>query len=139
MGVFRNHTMPEIVYPRDSPYSEDRRLFKELGLRSVRLPHWKERYVGQAIFTSGAWLKIWLICGPAPFWRCQIHCPESKRTYALNTGSGALSEYWPVLKPLLTGMLVVTACAEGNAAPSRRLTRRPIDLANVARDETVFW
>jgi hypothetical protein len=108
-------------------------------LRSVRLSLWEERYVGRVIFPSGAWLQIWWVCGPAPFWRCQIYSPESKRTYALNTGSGALLEYWPVRKQSLTGMLVVTACAEGNAAPSRLLTRKPIDLANVAQDETVFW
>ena len=66
----KDNAPPEMVYPRDSPYAADRRLFKELGLRSVRLSLWEERNVGRVIFTSGAWLQIWLVCGAAPFWRC---------------------------------------------------------------------
>ena len=42
----------------------------ELSHWTVFRTRWLNEWVGRVIFTSGAWLQIWLVCGAAPFWRC---------------------------------------------------------------------
>jgi hypothetical protein len=89
-----------------STYSSDMALFKSLGLTPFsNIPNGKEHFVGEFKFDDGSVVKISVNPMPAQFWKFEVYIAERKRTMIISTGSGALCNFWCVVRLLATDMI----------------------------------
>jgi hypothetical protein len=89
-----------------STYSSDQTLFKLLGLEPfTNIPVDKEHFVGEVKCQNESVVKIWVIPMPALFWKVEIYVSESKKTFVITTGSGALIDFWETIKLFADNML----------------------------------
>jgi len=88
-------------------YGTDVVLFKRLGLKQFRdIPHATPYFVGDVTTDRGS-VKVTVTAWPAQFWCFEITSKESKKLTVIETGSGGLYAYWPVVEKILDGMVVV--------------------------------
>jgi len=94
-----------------SIYDEDLILANKLGLKPFyNLNVYEEFFMGRVSVYEGSWVEIWVTCAPAKSFRARIYCKNHEENgcyYNVNTGSGTLSEYWPMFKALAEPMIVV--------------------------------
>lgn len=89
-------------------YSSDKTLFKLLGLEPfINIPTDEEYFVGEIKFQNESVIKIWVVPMPAMFWKVEIYVSESKKTFIITTGSGALIDFWNTIKLFADNMLAV--------------------------------
>lgn len=76
-------------------YSEDWDLFQKLGLKTFKTYSRDKFCVGEYKLPNceKASIKVSVTCMPVQFWHLEIETDEGNK-YVVNTGSGALSEYW---------------------------------------------
>ena len=88
-------------------YSDDLELFESLGLKPFkRLKNWNKTLLGE-VDNVDYTVKVWVETAPAQFWSFEIFNKDAQKiTYKLSTGSGTLSQYWPIVIMFATGMLV---------------------------------
>lgn len=92
-------------------YGTDIVLFKRLGLKQFRnIPHGAPHFVGDVVTDCGS-VKVTVTAWPAQFWRFEITSKEAKNLTVLETGSGGLAAYWPIVEKILDGMVVVESVA----------------------------
>lgn len=96
MGIFENAT-----------HSSDYELLDKLGLkRFVGAPH-AEWYDLGTVEDDWASVKVEVSCWPAQFYRFTIEPKEPDvQAGVIRTGSGSLSEYWPVVEKVINGCIV---------------------------------
>ena len=88
-------------------YDSELQLYHELKLKVPnKLEHGVETYLGQVNSEYGH-VKIWVTALPARFYRFEIHSSEGNKNYRCSTGSGSLTEYWPIAKQIMYGMFVI--------------------------------
>jgi hypothetical protein len=86
----------------------DTLLFKSLGLKPFKnIPTDRAHFVGEVNFENGSSVKIWVCPMPALFWKFEIFVAESNKIMTVSTGSGALRDFWNVVKLIADGMLDV--------------------------------
>lgn len=100
-------------------YDSDRGLFTELGLNMFVADEHRGRIHLGTVETDWASVEVEVTCMPAQFWRFTItpkveepvydrRLPSDVQAGVLETGSGALVDYWPVVEKWVSGMLVFT-------------------------------
>jgi len=91
-----------------STSSSDIALFKALGLKTfTEIQSGIDYFVGEAGFTDGSKVKIWIHPMPAQFWRFEIYISSPKRTIVISTGSGPMINFWSTVKLFAENMLEV--------------------------------
>ena len=89
---------------------EDRVLFRKLGLKPFENIEGNEQFlVGKYVFPCGSMVTIRVSCFPAQFWEFEIRSEECEKMWKAETGSGALSDFWPMVEKMVDGMFVVTS------------------------------
>ena len=94
-------------------YSQDRALFKKLGLEPFLFYDQNagspEHFVGKVKVqhTKRATVKIWVKCLPSQFYRFVVEDDEG-RIYLIETGSGTLSDFWPTAEAVAKNMVVIS-------------------------------
>lgn len=98
------------MFSNNKPYKTDLPLFSKLGFSPFELPIWKEHFLGEVKLhdLDGSYVKVWVECAPAQFFRAEIYCGETETLTRVKTGSGTLSEYWPMFKAMAEGCFVIT-------------------------------
>lgn len=97
------------MFGPNEPYAADLALLKELGIKPFGYNEHdqSDHAVGIYTFPDGSTVEISVQCLPAQFWRFKIDAKESSRKYEVSTGSGTLSDYWPMVVKMVNGMFVV--------------------------------
>ncbi len=90
----------------------DRTLFAALGLNLFDVATGVEHFVGEVIEPHRSRVKIWVCCMPAQFWKFEIYCIDSDRTTTLSTGSGNMKNFWPFVRQVTAGMMVVDSISQ---------------------------
>jgi hypothetical protein len=88
-------------------YDRDRALLEQLGLESMRMVGREWLDLGTAM-VADAQVKIEAIAYPAMFFRFTITGLEDRAGTAgivLKTGSGAIHNYWPIVKTFAENMI----------------------------------
>lgn len=85
----------------------DLKLFKQLGLKPFEAKLRKSHYVGKVSLSDGSWIRIWVDCWPAMFWRFQIFKKSTGEYLHVNTGSGALTNYWNTAVRMAEGTISI--------------------------------
>jgi hypothetical protein len=80
------------------PSTTDLPLLQELGLKPFSAQPCEETYLGQVSFEDGSKASIWVTAMPATFWRFEIFCARSGKTFTSETGSGDLNDYWNLVR-----------------------------------------
>ena len=88
---------------------KDLPLFAQLGLPPFKAKGGERTLVGRVPFKDGSYVKVWVTAAPAQFWHFEVYCVEGDRIHKVSTGSGSLSDYWPTVRLLAEGLLVVDA------------------------------
>ncbi len=98
-----------IVFNLDNDiYGADLTSFRELGLTPFKgLAHAEEFYCGEVRSKVGNWVRVWVTCLPAHFWRFEIYCSETKTIHSVSTGSGVFNQYWLLAKAISEGIFVI--------------------------------
>jgi len=86
-------------------FSRDLELFEELGFTPFEIDTHKDHYVGTFNYKDGSYIKLHVHCMPAMFWTVEIYCDGSEEVHNLETGSGALSDFWDTFELFATGMI----------------------------------
>lgn len=110
------------IFDTNGPYAVDKLLLKEL-----KLPTWtsskayEEVFIGEvcpySIEDAGnpTSIKIYIKCAPAQFYRFEIvraidsSDETGTETLEMRTGSGTLSEFWPMAMALASNMVSISA------------------------------
>ena len=85
-------------------HNGDLELFKKLGLKPFKAKHAEETYIGEVKNDNG-YIKIWVTCCPAQFYKFEIDSKENNKKIVINTGSGCFSEYWDFAYKFLNGQI----------------------------------
>lgn len=88
-------------------YDEDLPLFLQLGLSPFKVKAHADVNCGTVRIGTRAIVDVSAHCMPAQFWTFVIHLKQPKRRLTLSTGSGLLSEYWPIIEKFADGMIAV--------------------------------
>ena len=98
-----------------STYEWDKKLIDELGLKQFSIGSGmfeavenKDRrvYLGM-IDTEEFSIRVWVYCMPAQFYTFTIKDKVKNTSTKINTGSGAFSRYWPMIKDIAEGMVEI--------------------------------
>jgi hypothetical protein len=93
-----------------SVYICDVELLEKLKLKPYfDIPVHTEHYIGEAELPNGSKVKLWVQGEPAQFFKAEVYCAETKKSFTIETGSGSLSDYWPFIEEMANGMIVVTS------------------------------
>jgi len=105
-GTIENQFRGDKLFFSDAEtYSSDFKLFEELGMKRFKTAYKDPLYVGTVV-TEDYKVKLTVECWPAQFWTFEIYNKDADlMTYKGNTGSGALSDFWPTIKLLAEGMI----------------------------------
>lgn len=96
---------------RIKTYDWDVALFRDLGLPLFDgIPSHALYGVG-TVKVGDSTVTLWVEPMPAMFWTAEIETPGERR-YKVTTGSGSLSDFWPSIKKIAEGMLVVEEIRE---------------------------
>jgi hypothetical protein len=87
-------------------YSHDLPLFREFGLKPFKEKSRVVIEVGKVVTDNGHVI-IKAEGFPALFWMFEIFSKETNKTIKVNTGSGTLTSYWPMVKSIMDGMFVI--------------------------------
>jgi hypothetical protein len=87
-------------------YERDLPLFKQLGLTPFEGNVDQKRFKVGTVFIHGGKVDVFVTCFPAMFWRFEIADSSGKKS-VMRTGSGTLSEYWPIVEKIVSGMISV--------------------------------
>jgi hypothetical protein len=96
------------------PYSQDVKLLKELKLAAWSAKHGEEKKIGIVVCKEST-VEIFVTCLPAQFYKFIIKVGlknydtdiVSHQIYEMTTGSGSLSDYWPMAKAIAENMVVI--------------------------------
>lgn len=92
---------------RASTYTEDYKIFKELGLEPFKdLDTHKRHFVGD-FKRPDELVKIYVEPYPAQFWVFEIYNKDGKKIQEISTGSGSLRDYWQTVEQMLNGMISI--------------------------------
>lgn len=105
---------------KSTPYNQDLALMKHLGLPEWEAPHQTEILVGKVIPYPNeeapgeeTAISVYVACYPSQFFRFvvvrkseDLDCPRMEEI-EIRTGSGTLSDYWPMAMAVADGRLVV--------------------------------
>lgn len=89
---------------------KDLELFNRLGLKPFSIPQRQKHYLSR-LYYEGGFVEIGVKGLPALFWEITVVRKNDDGhtvTYVLETGSGALSDFWPTVDMLMDGMLKVS-------------------------------
>lgn len=89
-----------------STYDEDKELFQRIGLKPFVGKNWETLYVGKVKNEeNNTSVKIWVQGAPAQFFKFEVKVGD--KITKISTGSGTLSQYWPMIQMMLDNMFVV--------------------------------
>ncbi len=96
------------IFGKAETYSSDILLFKQLGLNTFYSTTNDKLYVGEYKIPEHEFAKIsiWVTCMPAQFWEFQIITEENKKI-KIQTGSGALNNFWSSVMLVAQGMFEI--------------------------------
>lgn len=86
-------------------YSSDVPLYKKLGLPLWEIKGNGEVQVGEVIINEVV-IDITVCCTPAQFYTFKLRFPNGKEQ-TVESGSGAMSDYWPFVEAMAQDMIVV--------------------------------
>lgn len=85
--------------------SSDRELFRELGLdHNISLENHKKHFLGR-VDLGQSWVKIYARPAGCLFWSFEIYRSTDNKTIKMNTGSGALIDYWATVSMTAEDMI----------------------------------
>ena len=89
-------------------YSIDKKLFKELNFNTFNnLNHEEQYYIGQFDLEDTSYIRLWVTCYPAQFWEAEIFEAQTQTKTIIETGSGALTDFWHTFLGIAKGMIVI--------------------------------
>ena len=91
-------------FENNYPYPQDVKLLKELKLAAWSAKHGEEKKIGIVVCDEST-VEIFVTCLPAQFYKFVIK--EDAKVYEMTTGSGTLSDYWPMAKAIAKNMVVI--------------------------------
>ena len=94
------------MFGNSTTYIDDKYLFDKLGLKTFSLENNTEFYCGQVNFEDKSYVKVWVSCYPAQFWRFEVFCADTGKLHYFKTGSGSFRDYYPSMKFFAEGMIV---------------------------------
>ncbi len=99
-------------FNRVTTYESDLPLFYKLGLEPFDVEVHSEHYLGE-IKSDESYIKIWVKCEPAQFFKFEIFDADGEQKYKASTGSGTLANFWPIAEKMMNNMFVVKAIVNG--------------------------
>jgi len=91
-------------FENNHSYLQDVELLKELKLAAWSAKRCEEKKIGIVVCDEST-VEIFVTCYPAQFYKFIIKV--GSKVYEMTTGSGSLSDYWPMAKAIAENMVVV--------------------------------
>lgn len=97
------------ILGKSKTYQSDYGLFEKLGLKKFETDSQEKLFVGEYKLPEyeKTTVKISVTCMPAQFWEFEVETDEGKN-WLIETGSGALSDYWESVMKVAEGCFVVS-------------------------------
>lgn len=90
------------------PYKWEVKFYEEEGIPSWECKTHETRKLGKIYSEEdGSFIEAEVHPMPAQFWKFRVYSAESGKTYNISTGSGGLMNYFPVMRSIATGMIVI--------------------------------
>ena len=119
-------------------YRQDRPLFEKLGLATFSTDNHNKIELGTVTLlyedgqVSGK-VDIAVTCLPAQFWHFKILSVEdNNQVTAVDTGSGCLSDYWPMVEKIAEGMFCVKSVQKQLEVKSNEAEREAMRVKAIA-------
>lgn len=114
--------MINVLTEKYAKHSEGDRLFlQQLGIAPKRLKRDERQFVGAVKIGAGK-IEIYATPMPAMFWKIDIYSSNENSTVTIETGSGNLSEFWPIVDLIARNRIAVTGVLVGNRLIAEFLT-----------------
>lgn len=90
------------------PYSWEKKFYEDNNIPQWECKTHETKDLGRIYGEEdGSYIKAKVMPMPAQFWEFEVCCAESGTTHNISTGSGGLEDYFPTMKLIAQGMIVI--------------------------------